>query len=100
MSHLVISRNTTDRCVAAFRERIAYFCETELLAKDEPRLTQAASTYVAPGELDCQKHFRAGYGSDELANKHSRIDGIESSWTFSKCGPRFRAWQHNLVPSI
>lgn len=35
-------------------------------------------------DLGYQKHFRVDHGSNEFANKHSHINGIESFWGFAK----------------
>ena len=35
-------------------------------------------------DLGYQKHFRVEHGTNEFANKHSHINGIESFWAFAK----------------
>ena len=105
-----VNRNTVNRYLAAFRERIAHFCEAESPVKGEVEVDESyfgarrvrglrgrgrvelESIIHSDGwrgydglvDLGYQKHFRVQHGNNEFANKHSHINGIESFWAFSK----------------
>lgn len=140
-----VHRNAVNRYLAAFRERIAHFCEAESSVKGEVEVDELLRrspcqrpsrswsqrkdyfgglfkrngrvyTEVVPDcskatlqgrirgrvdlesiidsdgwrgydglvDLGYQTHFRVQHGSNEFANKHSHINGIESFWAFAK----------------
>ena len=151
-----LNHNTVNRYLAAIRERIALYCETESPVKGEVEVDESyfgarrvkglrgrgalgktmvfglfkrngrVYTEIVPDcskktlqkiirghvelesiihsdgwrgydglvDLGYQKHFRVDHGSNEFANKHSHINGIESFWAFAKTRlVRFRGIQ-------
>ena len=141
-----INRNTSNRYLAAIRERIARHCEAESPVNGEVEVDESyfgarrvkgirgrgargktivfglfrrngrVYTEIVPDcskatlqgiirgrvelesvihsdgwrgydglvDLGYQKHFRVEHGTNEFANKHSHINGIESFWAFAK----------------
>ena len=93
-----VNRNTVNRYVTAFRERIARYCEIV------PDCSRATLQGIIRGRVDLesvihsdgwrgydglvdlgyQKHFRVQHSHNEFSNKHSHINGIESFWSYAK----------------
>lgn len=103
-----VNRNTVNRYVTAFRERIARYCEIV------PDCSRATLQGIIRGRVDLesvihsdgwrgydglvdlgyQKHFRVQHSHNEFSNKHSHINGIESFWSYAKTRlVRFRGLQ-------
>ena len=114
-----VNRNTVNRYVTAFRERIARYCEAESPVKGEVEVDESYSGarrvrgiirgrvdlesvihsdgwrgYGGLVDLGYQKHFRVQHSHNEFSNKHSHINGIESFWSYAKTRlVRFRGLQ-------